>query len=342
MKLPLAKKWTRVALMTLLGVVALLVGLLLYCIPMPGKSLQGPLPKPTALEAEVAKRLRDHVEKLAVDIGPRRATLGDSLDRAERYLLAEAGTTAQTVPGATLRREALSGAPGNPANIVLDLPGKQAGPIVLVGAHYDTDQGGTPGANDNGSGTAAALVLAERLARVAHQLPIRIVFFANEEMPYFATPAMGSLQHAIGCRKRGEALRAVLSLETMGYYSEEPGSQKYPAPLSALYTDRGNFIGFVGNLQSRSLVRELVGSFRQHATLPSEGAALPAALPGVGWSDHWAFWQQGYPAVMVTDTAVFRDPTYHRKSDIAPNLDFDRLARVVVALEPVLRELAGG
>jgi Zn-dependent M28 family amino/carboxypeptidase len=277
---------------------------------------------------------------LAVDIGQRRAVFGDSLLRAEQYLQSQ--LSAARVAGATLRREALRDAPGNPANLVLDLPGKQAGPLVLIGAHYDTDQHGTRGANDNGSGTAAALVLADRLARSRHALPIRIVFFANEEQPYYAGPAMGSLQHARGCRDRGEQLLAMLSLETMGYYSDEPGSQKYPAPLSLVYPDRGNFIAFVGDLGSRSLLRDVIGRFRAHARIPSEGGALPASLPGVGWSDHWSFWQEGYPAIMVTDTALFRDPTYHRSSDIAGNLDYERLARVVVALEQVIRELARG
>jgi Zn-dependent M28 family amino/carboxypeptidase len=296
------------------------------------------LPAPTSTERAVAEQLQQHVTALSVDIGPRRATLGNSLQRAEQYIVAELVKVQPAPP--TPRREALPGAPGSPANIVLELPGSEPGPLVLLGAHYDTDQGGTPGANDNGSGVAAALVLAARLAPAKHRLPIRIVFFANEEMPYFTTPAMGSLHHAQGCRKRGEVLRAMLSLETMGYYSDEPGSQKYPAPLSFLYPDRGNFIGFVGDLASRSLVREVIGHFRAGATIPSEGAALPAALPGVGWSDHWAFWQQGYAAIMVTDTALFRDPTYHRHSDISPNLDYQRLARVVVGLERVVLELA--
>jgi hypothetical protein len=98
----------------------------------------------------------------------------------------------------------------------------------------------------------------------------------------------------------------------------------------------------VGDLGSRSLLRDVIGRFRAHARIPSEGGALPASLPGVGWSDHWSFWQEGYPAIMVTDTALFRDPTYHRSSDIAGNLDYERLARVVVALEQVIRELARG
>jgi hypothetical protein len=171
-------------------------------------------------------------------------------------------------------------------------------------------------------------------------LPIRIVLFANEEMPYFKRAGMGSWQHARACRAKGEQLRAMLSLETMGYFSDRPGSQHYPAPLSHAYPDRGNFIGFVANLQSRSLVREVIAEFRAHATLPSEGAALPAALPGVGWSDHWAFWQEGYAAVMVTDTALFRDPNYHERSDTPDKLDFERLARVVAGLERTIAALS--
>jgi Peptidase family M28 len=132
----------------------------------------------------------------------------------------------------------------------------------------------------------------------------------------------------------------MFSLETMGYYSNAPGSQKYPAPLSSLYPDRGNFIGVVGNLASRSLLRESVRSFRAHASIASEGVALPAVLPGVSWSDHWAFWQVGYPAVMVTDTALFRDPNYHQLSDTPEHLDFERLARVIEGLQATILELA--
>jgi hypothetical protein len=338
MKPARARAWARTAVGTAAGLAVVIAAALLYCVAMPGDSFTGRTPRPSAGEQQVATELRAHVAALAVEIGPRRATLDDSLLRAERYIMGELG--ALSAAGAP-QREPLANAPGNPANVVLELVGTQSGPIVLFGAHYDTDQGGTPGANDNGSGVAAALVLAKRLSAAKHALPIRIVFFANEEMPYFKTAAMGSLQHAQGCRKRGEHLRAMLSLETMGYYSDEPGSQRYPAPLSALYPDRGNFIGFVGNLASRSLVREVIGRFRQHATIPSEGAALPDALPGVGWSDHWAFWHEGYEAIMVTDTALFRDPTYHQHSDIAPNLDYERLARVVLGLERVALELAG-
>ena len=198
-----------------------------------------------------------------------------------------------------------------------------------------------PGANDNASGVAATLALARRLAGQRFQRTLRFVLFANEENPYFHTELMGSLRHAAGCRARGENVVAMLSLESMGYYSDAAGSQRYPWPVGWFYPDRGEFIAFVANLASRSLVRQAIESFRDTRMLASEGAALPSGTPGVGWSDHWSFWQHDYPAIMVTDTAVFRDPNYHRASDHPKNLDYVRLARVTLGLERVLSELAG-
>jgi hypothetical protein len=331
----------RVAIAAVAGVLVLGGGTLYYCTAMPGESQRGALPALTEAERGAAEELRLHVTALSVTIGERRAVVSDSLKRAEAYLN---GELAKIASGSTAKlwREPIPNAPGDPANLVLDLPGTKAGPLIIVGAHYDTAPEGTRGANDNGSGTASALVLAKRLLITPHPLPVRIVLFANEEMPYFQSEQMGSLVHAQGCRARGEELTAMFSLETMGYYSDEPGSQKYPAPLDRVYPDRGNFIAFVGNVGSRSLVRSSIERFRKHATIPSQGGALPSALPGVGWSDHWAFWQSGYPALMVTDTALFRDPTYHRTSDVASNLDFERLARVVIGLQKVLEELARG
>lgn len=331
----LKRSLARIAALSVVGVIILLGAALAYCTAMPGESHGSALPPLSASERDVSTQLQRHVQALA---GERRATEGDSLARAERYLMSELST----IGAGMLRRERIPSSPAEAANLVLELPGKQARPLVLVGAHYDSAPGGTPAANDNGSGTASALVLARRLAQSERQLPLRFVLFANEEMPYFQTEAMGSLVHARGCSARGEQLRAMFSLETMGHFSDAPGTQKYPPPLSRLYPDTGNFIGFVGNLASRALVRESLGRFRAHATVPSEGAALPASLPGVGWSDHWAFWQLGYAAVMVTDTAPFRDPNYHQLTDTPDQMDFDRLARVVIGLEAMLKELSGG
>ena len=182
--------------------------------------------------------------------------------------------------------------------------------IVIVGGHYDS-VAGCPGANDNASGTAAVLALARLFATSAPARTLRFAAFTNEEPPHFQTDAMGSRVCALNCRARSENVVAMLSLETIGFYSDAEGSQSYPPPFSLFYPSKGNFIAFVGNVGSRGLVRRAIRTFRERTPFPSEGAALPGFVPGVGWSDHWSFWREGYQAIMVTDTAPFRYPHYH-------------------------------
>ena len=179
-------------------------------------------------------------------------------------------------------------------NLEVELPGRSP-EIVLIGAHYDSVFG-SPGSNDNGSGVAALLALARRFVGTTQARTLRFVAFVNEEPHYFQTSEMGSFVYAGRCRERGDPITAMLSLETIGYYSNAEASQSYPAPgLGLIYPRTGNFIGFVGNVASRSLLRDALGAFRQSAQIPSEGGALPAAVPGVGWSDQWSFWRHGYP-----------------------------------------------
>lgn len=185
------------------------------------------------------------------------------------------------------------------------------------------------------------LALARRFARLTADRTLRFVAFVNEEMPYAFTEKMGSRVYARRCRERGENVVAMFSLETIGYYSDTSGSQKYPAPFGLLYPSTGNFIGFIGNTRSGNLVRQVVATFRQNEKFPSEGAAVPEFVAGVGLSDHSSFWQEGYPAVMVTDTAMFRYPHYHESEDTIDKVDFDRLARVVRGLEKVIEVLVG-
>ena len=186
---------------------------------------------------------------------------------------------------------------------------------------------------------AAVLALARRFAGTQNYRTLRFVAFVNEEPLYFQSTEMGSYVYAQRCRERGDQISAMISLETIGYFSGLPHSQRYPAPgFGLLYPRTGNFIGFVSNIGSRSLLRAALGEFRRHAQVPSEGAALPAGVPGVGWSDQWAFWQHGYPGIMVTDTAPFRYPHYHRPSDTPDKLDYDSMTRVVTALEKMIRQ----
>jgi Zn-dependent M28 family amino/carboxypeptidase len=169
---------------------------------------------------------------------------------------------------------------------------------------------------------------------------VRFVLFANEEPPYFQTDLMGSFVYAQGLREKDVNVVAMLSLETIGFYSDEPGSQQYPFPLSLLYPDTGNFIGFVSTTESRKLVRKALGIFRENTDFPSEGAAIPSMFPGADWSDHWAFMVHGYKGIMITDTAPYRYAHYHTSDDTPDKLDYRRMARVVTGIRDVVNALA--
>ena len=303
-------------------------------ISMPGRSHEGGLSPLTAAEVAAVKGLRRHVRMLAGQIGERNHAHPQALAAAASYLageLAECGPRVQRIGYRVGEQTA--------ENLELTLPGSElAQEIVVVGAHYDSAPG-SPGANDNGSGVAAALVLARDLRNVPRRRTLRVVLFANEEPPYFQTDQMGSLVYARACRAGGDRVVAMLSLETMGYYSDERDSQRYPPLVGVMFPDQGNFIGFVSNPDSRPLLYRAVASFRKHTAFPSEGTALAASLPGIGWSDHWSFWQIDVPAIMVTDTAPFRYPHYHTSRDTPDRVDYQRLARVVVGLEAVVHDL---
>jgi Zn-dependent M28 family amino/carboxypeptidase len=187
---------------------------------------------------------------------------------------------------------------------------------------------------------AAVLALAEAFAARNPARTLRFVAFVNEEPPFAHTPSMGSVVYATRSRERGERITAMVSLETMGYFADAPGSQRYPSVLRWVYPDSATFIAFVSDPSSRTVLKRAIKSFREVASVPSEGGALPANLPGVGWSDHWSFWQADFPAIMVTDTALFRYPAYHTNDDTPDQVDYERLARVVAGLEHVVADLA--
>jgi hypothetical protein len=306
-------------------------------IRMPERSHAGPLPPLSAAEEGSRARLEAHVVRLAGHIGERNFRRPAALDSAAAYV-----TSSLEALGYEVRPVAYS-VGGQPfRNLEATLPGRaRAKEIVVVGGHYDSVVG-TPGADDNASGTAAVLELARLLRDDTPERTVRFVAFVNEEPPFFETEQMGSRVYAREAARRGDRIVAMLSLETIGYYTPRPGSQQYPPPLSALYPDRGDFVGFVGNVASRALVRRCVGAFRRHARFPSQGVAAPAWIPGVYWSDHASFWREGYPAVMITDTAPFRNPAYHSASDTPDRVDYPAMARVVHGVAAVVRELAGG
>ena len=306
-------------------------------IRMPGTSYQGELPAPDESLKSLGDELHREVQHLAVDIGERNVrNRPQQLAEAADYIEAQFKAA-----GYGVNRQEYEVSSTKCCNVEAEIPGRtRPEEIVVVGAHYDTVVG-TPGANDNTSGVAATLALARRFSKRKNDRTIRFVAFVNEEPPYFQTNKMGSRVYARRCRQQGDDIVAMLSLETLGWYDDTPGSQNYPPPFGLLYPSTGNFIGFIGNTGSRDLVRQAIGTFRQNEQFPSEGAAMPEAIPGVGFSDQWSFWQEGYPAIMVTDTALFRYPHYHHVEDTIDKIDFDRMARVVRGLENVVAELIG-
>jgi len=288
-----------------------------------------------------AAALRRDVATLAVEIGERNLR-----DEARYRRLRDAsdfiaGSLARM--GHVPTRHEYTAAGRRADNIDVEITGADLPEeIVVVGAHYDSASG-SPGANDNGTGVAALLALARAFASPAARpaRTIRLVAFTNEEPPFTRTPEMGSLVYATRCREMREQVVAMLSLETIGYYFEGHRGHEAPFPLNLLSPFRGDFLAVVSDRRSKGLSEEIVAAFGEATSVRCRRAALPGMLPGVRSSDHWSFWQNDYPAVMLTDTAPLRYRHYHRPSDTIDKIDFDRLSQVVRGIQHTTEHLAG-
>jgi Zn-dependent M28 family amino/carboxypeptidase len=288
---------------------------------------------------DLAGRLRTHVSAIASKEHNTATPL--ALERAAAYI-----ETALTGAGYTPTRQEYAAGGQRVRNIEVAVGnvarGKRPERIFIVGAHYDSAPG-APGANDNGSGTAAVLELARMLKTVqlGAGTELRFVLFVNEEPPYFMGEEMGSMVHAAEMKRQGQNVQAALVLETMGYYTDAPRSQQLPPGLEGRYPSTGNFIAFVGTLESSGLVREALAAFRAASDFPAEGLAAPAHTTGVTLSDHSSYNRHGYPALMITDTAFMRYPYYHTAEDTPDKLDYESMARVVNGLAKTIVALAG-
>jgi hypothetical protein len=279
------------------------------------------------------ERLREDVETI-VGFGPRDSdSLGN--DAVADWILAslrasglEAEAQSFDVPGVA-----------RPSRNIVARAGPRDGPRVVVGAHYDAC-GPHPAADDNASGVAVLLELARSFAAAPPEGAVELVAFANEEPPHFAEPTMGSVHHADALAKDRVEVLAMISLEMVGYYDERPGTQSYPvALLSAIYPDRGNFVAVIGEIGGAGLVRTIKGAMRESSTLPVESINAPASIPGVDFSDHRSYWARGFPAVMVTDTAFYRNERYHTAEDLPSTLDYERMADVTAGVSSAVRAL---
>jgi Zn-dependent M28 family amino/carboxypeptidase len=280
-------------------------------------------------------RLRAHVAMLGGVIGERHIYRPAALDRTRDYVREQLVSLGYAVHA---QEYLVSGQ--RVGNVIAEhIGGSLRNEIIVVGAHYDSVPG-CPAANDNGSGVAAMLELARALRDGQLSRTVRFAGFVNEEPPFFQGEQMGSLVYARACREQNDNIVGMLSLETIGCYSDEKGSQSYPLPVQLLFPAIGNFIAFVSDLSSRSFLKQVVKAFEAGSRFSQQHAALPRAIPGIGWSDHWSFWQAGYPALMVTDTAPYRYPHYHRPTDTPDKLHYDHMTRVVWGLVGAVQSLA--
>ncbi len=287
-------------------------------------------------DGDLQARLKAHVRALSVDIGERSVLRGDGLDRAEAYVRGAFEKAGLTVTAQDYRYDGR-----RVANLIADAPGAAARPApYIVGAHYDSVPG-TPGADDNASGVAVMLELARRAVATPPPVPLRFVAFTLEEPPTHATRHQGSRMFVDELVKSGAGTPGAIVLEMVGLTTPK---QRYPVFLKwAGYPEAGNFIGVVGNRASRAFGRSVVAGMRRNPALPVQSLFVwfdGWILYDTRLSDHAPFWDAGLPALMVTDTAYFRNRDYHGPGDRADTLDYRFMAELVVGLEAALAEVA--
>lgn len=317
-------------ILVVLGVLVAFAGSLLAIL------VTGPVsPRPPRVEVATqasAERLRQTVEMLSVDLAPLDYRHVENLDRAAAWIEAAFQATGMTVEIQDYETDE-----GRFRNVIAVRTGREPGAgAIVVGAHYDT-YGGFPGANDNASGVAVLLELARTISGPAPRGPQYFAAFSTEEPPFFASDAMGSFVFARELEQRGTRVDLMVALDLVGYYSDAPRSQRFPAPgLGLLYPDTGNFVGVVGDLRSGASLKRVRTAMDATRRLPVYSFRAPASLPGVNWSDHLSFRRLGMPGVLVTDTAFMRDPHYHTREDTADRLDYERMALLVESLHGVV------
>jgi len=301
---------------------------------MPGRSYSETKLPLSSKELSLKQDLKRHVRVLAQDIGERNLSHYPALIQAQNYIKSEFRAY-----GYSPREYSFDAFGSTVRNIEVNITGTTfPKELVVIAAHYDSVEG-SPGADDNASGVACLLAIAKSLSLYRSDRSLKLVAFVNEEPPYFKTEHMGSYKYALNLKKTSANIVGMISLESMGYFTEDTDSQSYPFILSPYYPSKGNFIGFVSNIKSRLWLKDIITEFRKHAKVPSEGFWGPEWIQGVDWSDHWSFWQIGVPAMMITDTVPFRNPYYHQSSDTVETLHYDDFTRTVSALIPVVKKI---
>ena len=313
------------------GVAAAVGGVLYLTQPVPAAARNvstGPVVFPARLEA--------HVRMLSVKLAPRHWQAPGNLDRVATYV----GTELMKAGGRVGEQVYTVDRAGRFRNVIASF-GPTVGPRVIVGAHYDS-AGALPGADDNASGVAGLIELGRLLGQTATLgARVDLVAFTLEEPPYFATKHMGSWVHAAALKQERAVVRAMISLEMIGYFTDKPKSQRFPHPiLSFFYPSTGDFIAVVGRVGQGGLVRQVKKAMQRTTYLDVYSMNGPQRIPGIDFSDHRSYWEHGYHAVMVTDTAFYRNDRYHTAKDTADTLDYERMSEVVRAVHRAVVVLA--
>lgn len=269
------------------------------------------------------ERLKAHVRSLTKTFFPRSSENPENLDRAANYIRKEFKKAGGRVVDQPFEIDSVTY-----RNVIAHF-GPETGDRIIIGAHYDTCEE-LPGADDNAGAVAGLIELAHLLKNTRLNTHVELVAFTLEEPPYFRTPQMGSAVHAASLKKQGARVRLMIALEMIGYFSEAEGSQIYPSPvLELFYPSKGNFIAVVGNFDQIRAVRQIKKTMRSASSLPVHSINTPAIFAEIDFSDHRNYWEAGYDAVMITDTAFYRNPNYHTEEDTADTLDYGKIALVV-------------
>lgn len=274
-----------------------------------------------------AARLEVQTRKISAEFFPRDWRHVENLDRLADYVDQQFAQSA-----AVVRRQRYTVGGQNYQNVIAEYGSAGASGMLVIGAHYDTCSE-LPGADDNASGVAGILELGRMLAKKTLPFQVELVAYSLEEPPFFGTAQMGSAVHAASLVAAHQKVDLMISLEMIGYFSDEPGSQSYPLPLlNLLYPTRGNFIAAVGNLSLSPATIELKKAFLKAVPLRMVSINAPSFIPGIDFSDHRNYWTRGFDAVMITDTAFFRNHAYHKEQDTPERLDYRRMAQVVTGI----------
>ena len=307
-----------------LAIFLALIGWILIARPVrPQNPTQLSTPPP-----DMSAALRRHVETLSIDIQNRNWKNPGQLDKAAEYVRSQ-----WEEMGLTVEDQVFAVRDNTYRNLIVKLPGggSSGKGKIIIGAHYDVAHD-FPGADDNASGTAGLIELTRLLKDKTFSQDIELVAYTLEEPPNFGTENMGSFIHAQSEHEAGSKIDLMISIEMIGYYSDAPKSQSFPLkPLALYYPDKGNFIGVVDRLSSRRAA-EVKKSMRGATDLPVHSINGPEALPGINFSDHLNYWHFEYDAVMITDTSFYRNTAYHTKDDTADRLNYDNMAKVVMAI----------